>query len=122
MGKESAILSFLKEQKLDYIYNSNEHIIQFPCFECFNEVEMCTNTTNWKCSKCANKGNLLYLIRYFSNGHILKAKIYNPKREKKKINLMIQNLIKQSPEMKGKLSNIELKINELLHYYEKKTS
>ncbi|MGE8005599.1 hypothetical protein [Lysinibacillus sp. NPDC093216] len=122
MGKENAILSLFKEQKVDYIYNSKEQIILFPCFECFDEVEMCTNTTNWKCSKCYNNGNLLSLIRYFNNGHILKTRIYNPKREKKKINLMIQNSIKQSPEMKDKLSNIELKFNELLQYFEKKTS
>lgn len=122
MGKENVILSFLKEQKVDYIYDSKEQIIHFPCFECFDEVEMCTNTTNWKCSKCYNKGNILTLVRYFSKGHLLKARVYNPKREKMKINLIIQNLIKQSPEMKDKLSNIEFKINELLKYYAKKTS
>ncbi|WP_047986079.1 hypothetical protein [Ornithinibacillus californiensis] len=122
MGKENAILSFFKEQKVDYIYSSKEQVIIIPCFECLNEVKMCSNTTNWKCSHCNNNGNLLSLIRFLSNGHILKAKVYNPKREKKKINNMMQNLIKQSPEMTDRLSNIECKINELLQYYEKKTS
>lgn len=122
MGKENVLLSFFKEQKVDYIYNSKEQVIRFPCFNCLNEIEMCTNTTKWKCLSCNNNGNILSLIRFFSNGNIVNAKIYNPKREKKKIILMLQNLKKQYPEINDKLIKIELNINELLLYYKKKTS
>lgn len=122
MGKENAILSFFKEQKVDYIYIFKDQIILFPCFECFEEVEMCTNTTNWKCSKCNNNGNLLILIRHLSKGNVLKGKLYNPTREKKKINLMMKELINENPDIKGKLKNIEWNINELLLYYKKKTT
>lgn len=119
MGSVNAILSFFKENKVDYALKKNEQIVMFPCLYCESTVEMCTLTTYWNCDSCNENGNLLILIKYFKEGNKLIAKVYNPKKEQQIIGNKFKCLTNKFPALKNDLVDIENRVMQLIIHYKK---
>lgn len=120
MDNTNIILSFFKENKVDYALKYGGEFVLFPCLNCGSTTEICTVTTYWTCDLCNHNGNLIVLIKHFKNGHKLTRKIYNPKKEKLKINDLFQILKNKNPTIRTELLDIENRILNLILYYEKK--
>lgn len=121
-GKEYVVLAFFKEKKIDYIYNSEEQIIAFSCFDCQQRIEMCSITTTFRC-QCGLQGSLLTLIQLTRQNYI-QHKIYNPKLERQSINRMLNKLLSNDLSNSNQqiLRSTINKINDLIDYYEKNSS
>lgn len=119
MGSVNVILSFFKENKVDYSLNIVQQIVKFPCLYCGSTVEMCTLTTYWNCDFCNENGNLLILIKYFKEGNKLIAKVYNPKKEQQIIGNKFKCLTKKFPALKNDLVDIENRVMQLIIHYKK---
>lgn len=116
------ILSFFKENKIDYIYFYEDQTLTFPCYNCFEEASMCLISTNWKCESCKQTGTLLHIIKHLKEENIIeKAKIFNPKSELTHVSKVLYRIEKSYPELHDKLRDLDLRINRIIQYYEKKT-
>ncbi|WP_316571356.1 hypothetical protein [Neobacillus sp. YIM B06451] len=119
-GQEYVVLAFFKEKKIDYIYYEQDKLIAFPCLNCQQKLNMCSITTFFSCA-CGYEGNLISLIKSSFPKDI---RLYNPKKEKKEINKMLNKLsIKSLSDCNKKtIDKAIIKINNLIEYYEKNGS
>lgn len=120
MGIQSALFSFLKYEKINYIFVAEKNVVKLPCFRCHSESIMCTLTTDWNCPNCGESGNLFSYIRFFQDNNI-SLKMYNPINEKRNIDNIFNRLIynKQlSNNTKKSVANLKTKVDRLVNYYE----
>ncbi|OIK15390.1 hypothetical protein BIV60_09560 [Bacillus sp. MUM 116] len=82
LGQAYTVLSFLKSEKIDYIFDGKQYV-DFPCFNCGKKLTMDAVTTKWNCVHCREEGNIITLHRFLHSkpSNAKKYKIYNPKRE-----------------------------------------
>lgn len=121
-GQEYVVLAFFKEKNIDYIYNSSENIVEFPCLRCYMKVKMCTINTLFQCENCNLDGNIITLIK--SENLPTTAKVYNPKREIIAIKQSFERLLSKdlSNNTFKSIERIKLKVENLIDFYNKNTS
>jgi hypothetical protein len=117
MSREYVYLAFFKENKIDYIYDKELSLIEFPCISCEGIAVMSASSSKWSCTKCRKKGNLIHLINYLnSEGKF--NKMYLPKEEKRSIFQLLERLAKKYPN-ESRIPEVKQKIKQLVNYYEK---
>lgn len=105
-------LSFFKTNNIDYYYNPKEEKAYFSCSECEERAVINLADTNWSCLSCDASGNLKTLIDLFNNGRFSNKKVYNPKKEKRDIKNMYNNLLAATDDEKFK-SRLEYFMNKI---------
>lgn len=113
MSSEYVFLSFFKTNKIDYLYHSNTKTIEFPCIHCHHSAKMNTNTSEWFCDTCHQKGNIIRLIE-FNKQHSF-GKLFNPKKELKRIIRTLNKLSKKYPN-ETKIISIQNEVIYLVNY------
>ncbi len=120
MGIQNALFSFLKKEKINYIFVPEKNVVKLPCFRCHSESLMCTLTTDWNCPHCGENGTLFSYIKFLQDNDI-SLKMYNPINEKRNINNILNRLIHNnqlSNNTKISITNLKTKVDRLVNYYE----
>jgi ribosomal protein L37AE/L43A len=122
MGKHYVMLSFFKTKKIDYIFDSKNMVILFPCPHCWEQAKMNAISSEWQCKSCNQFGNLLSVLKVNDTDPI-KAKIekFDPKKERLQINHIFVKVFNNQLDSKleSDLVKLKVKLNDLLDHYEK---
>jgi hypothetical protein len=119
VSKAKLALSFLKECKVEYWYDHGD--IRFPCFYCYYEALMNTDSTKWHCMHCKHSGGLFDLIQLKNadqiNKELKNAKVFNPVAERRRIRRSFERLIKDTqPDISDRVEELYEKTEELLNW------
>jgi len=116
MNFKSVLISFFKENKVDYYLEKEK--IYFPCPFCHKTIDINMVKTDWECDNCQLDGNLKTLMDIVKEeGKMGNIKIFHPRREKDEINSMFKRLINKENAKKKDLEVLSDKVNELINYF-----
>lgn len=116
MSFKSVLISFFRQNKVDY-YIDKEGIC-FPCPCCSKTILINSKNTEWACGECQIDGNLKTLVEVIKEeGGSNNFRIYNPKKEKSEIKLLFERLVNKGKAEKKELESLSNKVNELIDYF-----
>lgn len=91
------VISFFKENQIQYHINKDCFTITYPCFFCGGHATITLKRTYFVCNECGERGSLVHLIKFLeeepsSIERIQKAEIYDEDRELKELAHLLNKL------------------------------
>jgi ribosomal protein L37AE/L43A len=108
-----AVRALFRDKGIDYFIEQGE--LRFACPRCQQEATMNQDTAEWACPHCEVMGSLWQLFDLQPG--TVESRIYNPQRERRQIQSMFLQAIRDGGASLQRLTTLYDKTIRLLNYY-----